>query len=78
MESDSLPVEIDRLRRDITRLEIEKKSVKPARQEIIAKELKNFGPKTMNFPAVGTRKKINLENFHNLQRRIDELEHLAD
>ena len=40
MESDSLPVEIDRLRRDITRLEIEKKSAKSARQEIIAKELK--------------------------------------
>lgn len=77
LESDSLPVEIDRLRRDITRLEIEKKSVKSVRQEIIAKELKKLRAENDELSSRWQAEKINLENFHNLQRRIDELEHLA-
>ena len=77
LESDSLPSEIDRLRRDITRLDIEQKSVKPARQKIIAKELKKLRLENDELSGRWHAEKINLEKFHNLRRKIDELENSA-
>ncbi len=77
LESDSLPAEIDRLRRDITRLEIEQKSAKPARQKIIVKELKKLKAGNDDLSGRWHAEKINLENFHNLRRKIDELENSA-
>jgi ATP-dependent Clp protease ATP-binding subunit ClpB len=88
LESDSLPAEIDRLRREITRLEIEQRSVKDTqtnadiprksasspRESVIEKELKKLRAENDELSARWHAEKIALENFHNLRRKIDELE----
>ncbi|MEK7493635.1 MAG: AAA family ATPase, partial [Patescibacteria group bacterium] len=78
LESDSLPAEIDRLRREITRLEIEQRSAKSPRQKTIEKELKKLRAENDELSGRWHAEKINLENFHNLRQRIDELERLAE
>jgi len=78
LESDSLPAEIDRLRHDITRLEIEQKSAKPVRQKIISKELKKLRAENDDLSARWHAEKISLENFHDLRRKIDALENSAE
>ena len=98
LESDSLPREIDHLRREITRLEIEQKSTKDIRihtdgtksaeksrrksalnprLSALEKELKKLRAENDELSGRWHAEKINLENFHNLRRKIDELENLA-
>lgn len=88
LESDSLPAEIDHIRREITRLEIEQKSSKGAeksrrksasspRLSASEKELKKLRAENNELSGRWHAEKINLENFHNLRRKIDELENLA-
>jgi ATP-dependent Clp protease ATP-binding subunit ClpB len=89
LESDSLPQEIDKIRREITRLEIEQKSSKGAeksrrksttpnpRLSALEKELKKLRAENDELSGRWHAEKINLENFHNLRRKIDELESLA-
>jgi ATP-dependent Clp protease ATP-binding subunit ClpB len=78
LESDSLPAEIDKLRREITRLEIEQRSAKSPRQKIIEKELKKIRTENDELSGRWHAEKIALENFHNLRRKIDELEQQAE
>lgn len=78
LESDSLPQEIDRLRREITHLEIEQRSAKSTRQKTIEKELKKLRAENDELSSRWHVEKIALENFHNLRRKIDELEQQAE
>ena len=78
LESDSLPAEIDRLRREITRLEIEQRSAKTPRQKTIEKELKKLRAENDELSGRWQAEKIALEDFHHLRQRIDELERSAE
>lgn len=78
LETDSLPAEIEQLRREITRLEIEQKSVKPARQKVLLKELGKLRARNEELSERWRGEKMVLDNFHNLRRRLDELERTAE
>ena len=79
LESESLPTEIDRVRRDITRLEIEKqaltkeKNKSSARAKEIEKELATLKEKNDDLSARWHAEKITFENMHQLRQKIDNL-----
>ncbi len=85
LESESLPGEIERLRRDITRLEIERSALAredtPENRErikMIDKELPVIKGKNDEFSAGWHAEKMNVEKLHNLRRRMDELRREAE
>lgn len=85
LESESLPREIEHLRRDITRLEIERSAIEREnspesreRLKTIEEELAKLKAKNDEFSAGWNAEKINVENLHNLRRRIDNLKREAE
>ena len=83
LESESLPKEIDKLRREITRLEIERQSLisedkKSKRMKEIEKELAELREKNDEFSAKWHAERITFEQFHNLRKRVESLRQEAE
>ena len=84
MESESLPKEIDRMRHEITRLEVEKQALisedKKGGQRIkeIDKELKKLKIDNDKLSAKWHSEKIVFENLHELRQNIDNLKREAE
>ncbi len=85
LESDSVPGQIDKLRREITRLEVEKsalnknKSKKTAdRLKEVKKELTKLKEENDVLSASWHAEKIAVENLHNLRKAVDDLRRFAE
>ena len=86
LESESLPSEIDKVRREIVRLEIEKKALekengknqKKLRLKEIGKELTKLKEKNDELSAKWHAEKISFENLHNLRKRVEDLKREAE
>ncbi len=84
LESESLPKEIDRIRREITRLEIErqalsKEGIKGAeRVKEIDKELAGFKEQNDELSAKWHAEKIKFETLHQLRQKVDNLKREAE
>jgi len=84
LESESLPGEIEKARREITHLEIERSALikenspaKKERLEEIDKELGSLKSKNDELSATWHAEKINFEKLHDLRRVIDDLKREA-
>ena len=83
LETESLPDEIEKTRREITRLEIESRSLGKEdrdnkRFKAIEKELSAFKSKNDELSGEWHAEKISLENLHNLRKRIEDLRREAE
>jgi ATP-dependent Clp protease ATP-binding subunit ClpB len=84
LETESLPKEIDGVRREITRLEIERQALsKEGRKETarlgeIDKELRKLKTKNDELSARWHAEKIKFETLHQLRQKIDNLRREAD
>ncbi|MBM3281225.1 MAG: AAA family ATPase [Candidatus Harrisonbacteria bacterium] len=92
LESESIPREIDRFRRDIMRLEIEQKALEKEQEEVsgtgkvkvkkrleeIKSELSALKEKNDGLSAKWHKEKIAFENLHKLRRREDDLRREAE
>jgi len=83
LETESLPKDIDKLRREITRLEIERQALvsetkKSQRLSEVEKELTKLKNENDELSAQWHAEKISFENFHNLRRRIEDLRRDAE
>ncbi len=83
LESESLPKNIDNLRRDITRLEIERQSLisetkKSKRLSEVDKELKKLREENDELSAKWHAEKISFEDLHNLRKKVEDLRHEAE
>ncbi|PIR88911.1 MAG: type VI secretion system ATPase TssH [Candidatus Harrisonbacteria bacterium CG10_big_fil_rev_8_21_14_0_10_40_38] len=85
LESESLPQDIEKMRKEITRLEIEKSalakesaSLSKERVKEIDKILSGLKEKNDEYSATWHAEKISFENLHNLRRRIDDLKREAE
>lgn len=85
LETESLPREIDRIRREITQLEIERSAILKEQSEESKKRLKDIS-KTLTklkgendeLSAQWHAEKITFENLHNLRKKIDDLRRQAE
>jgi ATP-dependent Clp protease ATP-binding subunit ClpB len=78
LESESLPKEIEKLRREITRLEIERQSLvsdpkKTKRLKEIEKELGKIKEKNDALSGQWHAEKMSFENLHNLRKKCEDL-----
>ena len=85
LETESLPREIDKIRREITHLEIERQalvqdggSAKNKRLAEIEKELAKLKEKNDEFSAKWHAEKIAFENIHNLRKKAEDLRRGAE
>ena len=85
LESESIPQEIDVVRRGITRLEIEKSALvkenaekNKARLKTIENELTTLKGKNDELSGSWHAEKMTFENLHNLRRRVDDLRRAAE
>jgi ATP-dependent Clp protease ATP-binding subunit ClpB len=85
LESESLPAELERDRREITRLEIERSALAKessaasrARLAVVEKELESMKGKNDELLAHWRAEKMAVEGLHNLRRRIDTLRREAE
>ncbi|MDP3956813.1 MAG: AAA family ATPase, partial [bacterium] len=86
LETESLPDEIERVRRDITRLEVEKqaltneskKNTAKSRLKDIEHELTAHKGKNDELSGLWHAEKISFENLHNLRSRIEALKREAE
>ena len=83
LETESLPKDIDKLRREITRLEIERQALlaegkKNKRLTEIEKELKKLKEKNDELSAEWHAEKISFEYLHNLRKKVEDLRREAE
>jgi len=92
LESDSLPREIEKVRKEITRLEVEKSALmketkrqtskkgakKSPRLREVEKELKGLKERNDELSAQWQGEKIGVENLHGLRREIEDLKRAAE
>ncbi|MEK7496066.1 MAG: AAA family ATPase, partial [Patescibacteria group bacterium] len=83
LETESLPREIDKLRREITGLEIERQALlsengKNKRLNEAEKELAKLKEKNDELSAKWHAEKISFEHLHNLRKKIEDLRHQAE
>jgi len=84
LASDSTPAELDRIRRDITRLEVERNAItkdgakKPARLKEIDAEVLSLKKQNDELSAKWHAEKIAVENLHNLRKTAEDLRHQAE
>jgi len=85
LESDSIPSELDKLRREITRLEIERSALlkengkkKSSRLKEVTVNLTKLKKENDSVSARWHGEKTTVEEFHNLRKRIDDLKHEAE
>ncbi len=85
LETESLPKEIDGIRREITRLEVERQALtkesekaNAVRLKEIGKELKRFKEKNDDLSARWHAEKIKFETLHQLRQKIENLRREAE
>ncbi|MBI5732819.1 AAA family ATPase [Candidatus Jorgensenbacteria bacterium] len=85
LESDSLPQELDELRREITRLEIERSALikesgkkKTARLKEVETKLTKIKSDENKLAAQWRTEKTQQENYHSLRKKIDDLKREAE
>ena len=83
IETESLPKEIDSIRREITRLEVEKQALMKEdgsnkRLKEIQKELKDLQKKNDDLSAKWHSEKITFEKFHDMRQEVDALKYEAE
>ena len=83
LETESLPKDIDKIRREITRLEIERQALinegkKNKRLTEIEKELKKLKEKNDELSAKWHAEKISFEYLHNLRKKVEDLRREAE
>lgn len=84
MESESLPKEIDKVRQQITKLEVEKQALSKegakgsVRLKEIEKELRKFKTENDGLSAKWQSEKIVFENLHAFRQKIDNLKREAE
>lgn len=88
LESDSLPSQLDKLRRDITRLEVEKSALmkegnnggtkKKSRLAEVEKSLRELKEENDKLSALWHAEKIAIENLHNLRKAVEDLKRDAE
>jgi ATP-dependent Clp protease ATP-binding subunit ClpB len=83
LETESLPKEIDKIRREITRLEIERQSLlqdnkKNKRLKEIEKEIQKLKEENDELSAQWHAEKIAFENVHNVRKKIEDLRREAE
>jgi ATP-dependent Clp protease ATP-binding subunit ClpB len=85
LESESLPQEIDHVRRKLTQLEIEKSALQKeesvqskARLKVIAKEIAKLKEENDALSGKWHAEKITFEDHNKLRKRIDDLKHEAE
>jgi len=83
LETESIPTEIDKLRREITRLEIEHQALmsensKTKRLNEISKELRKLKEKNDELSAKWHAEKISFEYLHNLRKKVEDLRREAE
>jgi ATP-dependent Clp protease ATP-binding subunit ClpB len=85
LESDSLPRDIEKIRKDITTLEVEKSALakekgkeKLERLKQVEKELKKLKEENASLSAVWEGEKSGVENLHSLRREIENLKRSAE
>ncbi len=84
LESDSIPLEIEKMRRDIRRLEIEKsalvteKTKNKKRIASLEKELARMKKEDEKLTLVWSKERDSFAHVHQLQRQIEELKREAD
>jgi ATP-dependent Clp protease ATP-binding subunit ClpB len=85
LEGDSLPAELDRLRREITKLEVERSALtkdgskrKADRLKELERELRKLKENNDELSAGWHAEKIAFENFHNLRKKVDNLKREAE
>jgi len=91
LETESLPTEIDKLRREITRLEIERQALLSDQRQAtsekrkdnkrlteVEKELKKLKEKNDELSAEWHAEKISFEYLHNLQKKVEDLRREAE
>lgn len=85
IESESLPADIDKVRREITRLEVERSAIQKEesaknreRLKAIEKELVSLKAANDELSAGWHAEKLAFENLHQLRRRIEELRREAE
>jgi len=85
LESESLPSEIDKMRREITRLEIERSALgkegaaaSRERLKVIDRDLGELKGKNDELSANWHAEKMAFEGIHNLRRRVDDLKREAE
>lgn len=85
LDSDSLPADLDKMRREITRLEIERNALHKdkskkggSRLKEIEKKLSELKGENEELTASWHAEKIAVENFHNLRKAVDDLKRQAE
>ncbi|MDP1538457.1 MAG: AAA family ATPase, partial [bacterium] len=83
LETESLPKDIDKLRREITRLEIERQALlaegkKNKRLTEVEKELKKLKEENDELSAKWHAEKISFEYLHNLRKKVEDLRREAE
>ena len=85
LESESLPTEIDKVRHEIIKLEIEKSALSDEktdkakdRLKAIDKELNTLKDRNDELSAKWHAEKLTFEEFHNLKKKIEELKRQAE
>lgn len=85
LESESIPAEIDRLRREITRLEVEKSALGKeggskfkSRLKKVSQQLAELKDKNDDLSATWHAEKLAFENLNNFRKKIEDLKRAAE
>ncbi|MDD4761424.1 MAG: AAA family ATPase [Candidatus Pacebacteria bacterium] len=85
LETESLPKEIDKIRREITRLEIEKQALLKEDKDVAKKRLKEIDEKLAEIKEKNDglsgkwhAEKITFEKYHSLRQKLDDLKFEAE
>ena len=84
LETESLPAEIEKIRRALTRLEVEKSALgkedgpNKKRFKEVNKEISELKEKNDEFSAQWHAEKLAFENLHNLRKKIEDLKREAE
>ncbi len=85
LESESIPRELDKIRRDITRLEIERSALSQEKGKKNAVRIKEVDAELAKLKAENTglsgqwhNEKVTFEKFHNLRKKMEDLRHEAE
>lgn len=85
LETESLPAELEKIRREITRLEIERSALSnettqksKARLKVVDKEIKGLREQNDDLSGRWHSEKITFENYNNLRKRVEDLRREAE
>ncbi|KKU85404.1 MAG: ATP-dependent chaperone ClpB [Parcubacteria group bacterium GW2011_GWA2_47_8b] len=85
LEAESLPTEIEKVRREITRNEVERSAISgdaspnsKARLKVLKDSIEKLKSKDEDLSASWRGEKLAMENLHNLRKKIDDLKRQAE